>query len=63
MTGTLGVGSMLAGTVLLFGAEHWLPALAVKMGSLGDYTAALPGLLVLLGTALLGFALIRMQDG
>ncbi len=63
MTGTLGLGSVLAGTYLWFNAGNTLPALTGSLGSLGFCAPAIPGLLMLLGTALLGFALIRMQDG
>lgn len=62
MTGTLGLGSFLTGTCLWFSADSVVPALTGSMGSLGYCAAAVPGLLMLIGTALLGFALIRMQD-
>ncbi len=61
MSGIFGLGSMAAGTCLWFNAESVLPALSGSLGSLGYCAPAVPGLLMLLGTALLGVALIRMQ--
>lgn len=60
--GSLGLGSVFAGTCLWVSADRVLPALSDGLGSLGYCAPALPGVLMLLGTALLGVALIRMQD-
>lgn len=60
--GSFGLGSVFAGTCLWFNADSIVPALSGSLGSLGYCAPALPGVLMLLGTALLGVALIRMQD-
>lgn len=62
MTGALGLGSFFTGTFLWFSADRVVPALTGGMGSLGHCAPAVPGLLILIGTALLGVALIRMQE-
>lgn len=60
--GSIGLGSVFTGTCLWFNADSVMPALSRGMGSLGYCAPALPGIFLLLGTALLGVALIRMQD-
>ena len=58
MIGTLGIGGLAVGAILWARAEGPLEA---NLGHLGLIAPAVPGLLILMGTALLGFALIRMQ--
>jgi len=58
MIGALGIGGLAAGAILWANADSPLEA---SLGHLGSIATAVPGLLILMGTALLGFALIRMQ--
>jgi hypothetical protein len=63
MTGSFGTGSMAMGAYLMWEPNGMLERLVSKLGVLAPVGPALPGLLMLLGTAVLGFALIRMQKG
>ena len=63
MTGTFGAGTMAAGGYLWWQSDGVLLKLAGVVGGFGPVAAALPGILMLLGTASLGFALIRLQKG
>jgi hypothetical protein len=58
MIGTLGIGGLGAGAFLWARADGQVEA---NLGHLSSIAPAVPGLLILMGTALLGFALIRMQ--
>lgn len=61
VTGALGLGGLVAGTYMWVNADSTVPALTIGLGSFGAIAPALPGMLMLVGTALLGVALIRMQ--
>ena len=61
MTGTFGAGTIVAGAYLWWESDGVLITLASAFGTFAPAGAALPGLLMLIGTAVLGFALIRMQ--
>ena len=63
MTGSFGAGTMVAGAYLWWESDRLLLKLVGLLGSFEPIGVALPGLLLLLGTATLGFALIRMQKG
>jgi hypothetical protein len=58
MIGTLGIGGLITGALLW---AHTDSPLGANLGRLDSIAPAFPGLLILMGTALLGFALIRMQ--
>lgn len=63
MTGSFGASTIAAGAYLWWESDGLLLKLVGLLGKFGPVGVALPGLLMLLGTALLGFALIRMQKG
>jgi len=62
MTGSLGAGTFFAGAYLWWDTNGVLTALISRMGEFAPAGPALPGLLMLSGTAILGFVLIRMQN-
>jgi len=62
MTVTFGTGSWLAGAYLLWDGNGALAALVPRLGDLAPMGPALPGMLMLIGTAVIGFALIRLQN-
>lgn len=62
MTGSFGIGSLATGLYLTFAGSEALQGVLPSTGLLAPVGALLPGLLLLIGTALLGAALIRLQN-
>jgi len=61
MAGSFGAASIAAGAYLSWDADGALLLLTKGLGHFAPFGAAIPGVLVLLGTAILGVALIRHQ--
>ena len=62
MTASVGAGAWIAGAYLWWDADGALAALMPRLGDFAPLGPALPGLLMLIGTAVIGFGLIRLQN-